>query len=155
VSLQLRSALPIKRLADRDSAWPGDGVLATGAFSSLLWVHGPILFRGHLTPLLLCILALPIIGGMLTPEESAYSALIFGLGSYPPLNDVPPTPIALVPFLRICAGGRSAMVVPTATVDLLVPFGSPLGHRSSRRRPAISTRPRRRVSGNRKPGSLD
>jgi hypothetical protein len=105
VSLQLRSALPFKRLAERDSAWPGDGVLATGAFSSLLWVHGPILFRGHLTPLLLCILALPIIGGMLTPEESAYSALIFGLGSYPPLNDVPPTPIALVPFLRICAGG--------------------------------------------------
>jgi hypothetical protein len=63
-------------------------------------VHGPVLFRGHLTPLLLCLIALPIIGGILTPEKPTYSTLIFGLGSYPPLNDVPPIPVALVPFLR-------------------------------------------------------
>lgn len=100
MSLQLRSPLSFKRLVDRDSAWPGNGVLATGAFSSLLWVHGPVLFRGHLTPLLLCLIALPIIGGILTPEKPVSSTLIFGLGSYPPLNDVPPIPIALVPFLR-------------------------------------------------------
>ena len=100
MSLQLTVSLACKRLIELATAWPLSGVLATGAFSSLLWVRDPNLFRGHLTPLLLCIIALPIVGGILTPEKPAYSVVVFAVGSYPPLNDVPPIPIALMPFLR-------------------------------------------------------
>ena len=93
-------SLRCKRLIELATVWPLTGVLATGVFSSLLWVRGPDLFRGHLTLLVLCIVALPIIGGLLTPEKPAYSVIVFAVGSYPPLNDVPPIPIAVVPFLR-------------------------------------------------------
>ena len=99
MSFQLTVSLACKRLIELATAWPLSGVLATGAFSSLLWVRAD-LFRGHLTLFLLCIIALPIIGGILTPEKPAYSVVVFAVGSYPPLNDVPPIPIALVPFLR-------------------------------------------------------
>jgi len=49
--------------------------------------------------LLICLIALPIIGGILTPERPAYTVVVFAFGSYPPLNDVPPIPAGLAPFV--------------------------------------------------------
>jgi hypothetical protein len=78
--------------------WPLWGVLIAGALSSFLWVSGAQLFNGHLTPVLGCIIAVPIIGGILTPERPAYTVVVFAVGSVPPLNDMPPIPIGLWPF---------------------------------------------------------
>jgi hypothetical protein len=78
--------------------WPLWGVLLSGALSSLLWVRGPELFKGHPLFLLACVVALPIVGGMSTPEHPFFTVTIFAVGSYPPLNDVPPIPVGLLPF---------------------------------------------------------
>ena len=78
--------------------WSLWGVLLSGTISSLLFEHGSEIFREHLTTLIVCLMVLPVIGGMLTPERPAYTVLVFAIGSVPPLNDIPPIPIGLWPF---------------------------------------------------------
>jgi hypothetical protein len=73
-------------------AWRLWGVLAAGVLSSLLWVRGPDLFRGHPWAFLSCLIAAPIAGGILTPEKPKYTVIVFAVGSYPALNDMGPTP---------------------------------------------------------------
>ncbi len=81
--------------------WPLWGVLLTAVASSLLWERGGDIFKEHHIWLPLFLLALPIAGGILIPEKPAYTVVIFALGSFPPLSDMPAIPIGLVPFLWI------------------------------------------------------
>jgi hypothetical protein len=81
--------------------WPLWGVLTTGATAPLLVEHGSELFQGHSLLLVLLLLSLPVIGGILTPEKPEFTIVIFAVGSVPPLNDIPPIPIGLWPFLWI------------------------------------------------------
>jgi len=50
---------------------------------------------------LACLLALPVIGGALTPREPVNTVLVFLGGSVPALDDMTPVPIGLWPFLYI------------------------------------------------------
>ena len=96
----LPGVISVRRLIKLAMSWPIRGVLITGGLSCLVWVRGAYLFGGHIAPILLFIIALPIIGGMLTPEKPGYTVVVFAIGSYLPLNDVPPIPIGLLPFFR-------------------------------------------------------
>ena len=82
--------------------WPCWGVLVTGTLSSLAWVRGPYVFRGHLWPTLAGIIVLPVVGGFLTPEKPAYTVIVFASTSCVPLNDIPPIPVAWWPLLYLC-----------------------------------------------------
>ena len=81
--------------------WPLWGVLITGATAPLLVEHGSELFQGHSLLLVLLLLSLPFIGGILTPEKPEFTIVIFAVGTVPPLDDIPPIPIGLWPFLWI------------------------------------------------------
>jgi hypothetical protein len=76
------------------------GVLLSGIANALLWEH-PEIFKGHGAPLLFCLIALPVIGGILTPEKPAYTGLIFVVGSVPPWFDIPSIPIGVWPLAFI------------------------------------------------------
>jgi hypothetical protein len=103
-------------------------VLLTGLVSSLLWEHGGEVFRGHINTLLLCLFVLPLIGGLLTPEKPAYTAIVFAVGSYPPLDDIGPMPIGLWPFWSIytvLSGGYHPATWHTAMVELSLMIAIP------------------------------
>jgi hypothetical protein len=79
------------------------GVLLAGLSSGMLWEHGGDVFGEHLSLLLVCLIALPVIGGFLTPERPEYTVIVFAVGSFPPLPDMGPLPIGLWPFLWVFA----------------------------------------------------
>ena len=95
--------LPFTNAFARALRWPLWGVLVSGTASSLLWEHGADLFSGHPAWLLLFLIGLPIIGGILTPDRPTYTIVIFAIGSFPPLSDIPPYPIGL--WLLNCIRG--------------------------------------------------
>jgi hypothetical protein len=76
-------------------------VFLTGLSSGLLWEHGGEVFRGHLIALLFCLISLPVIGGILTPARPAFTAMVFAVGSFPPVTDITPIPIGLWPFVFV------------------------------------------------------
>ena len=101
--------------------WPLWGVLLNSTASALLFEHGGEMFIGHSTTLLLWLIGLPIIAGFLTPEKPPYTALVFAVGCVPPLNDMPPVPIGLWPFLwifRILSHGPRLAAWATASAQL-------------------------------------
>ncbi|MBY0506086.1 MAG: hypothetical protein K2X03_19375 [Bryobacteraceae bacterium] len=96
--------------------WRLWGVLFSGTLNALLFEHGGEAFRGHLIALVACLIVLPVIGGMLTPEKPAYTVVVFAVGSVPPWTDIPPIPIGLWPFL-FAEGSRpvSWLILPAIT----------------------------------------
>ena len=112
-----QTGVPLRYLANRNCRklveqafhWRLWGVLFTGASSSLLFEHGGGIFQTHGTLLLRCLVVLPVMGGVLTPEKPAYTVVVFAVGSVPPLNDIPPIPIGLWPLLQFgaqCVGPK-------------------------------------------------
>ena len=85
--------------------WPLWGVLLTGAVSSLLCVRASELLTGRLALLVTLLIALPIIGGALSPEKPAYTVAVFGISSFSLptglLTDIPPIPIGLWPLVWV------------------------------------------------------
>lgn len=86
------------QLAKRVLRWPLWGVALSGVSSALLWEHRGEILKEHTTLLLFGLLALPLIGGILTPQRPAYTVVVFAVGSFPPLNDIPPVPIGIWPL---------------------------------------------------------
>src|SRR5260370_40512832 len=88
--------------------WQLCGVLISGTVSTLLWEHGFSLFS--LTPVLLGLTALPVIGGCLTPEKPPYTIIVFAVGSILPfINDMPAVPMGYWPvgWIRVVLRGNS------------------------------------------------
>ena len=102
--------------------WPLWGVLLTGLFSALLWEHGGNILSEHLGLLLTCLIALPLIGGVLTPEKPLYTIIVFAAGSFPPLPDANPTPIGLWPFMWALSDPKpaDAIVFPCVILAAVV-----------------------------------
>lgn len=72
----------VKRIVRRLRRWPLWGVLLTAIGGALLWERGEDLFHGF--PLLIPLVAwvaLPVIGGFVTPEKPAYTVAVFAVGS--------------------------------------------------------------------------
>jgi hypothetical protein len=100
--------------------WPLWGVLLTGLFSALLWEHGgDVLLNQHLGLLLICLIALPLIGGVSTPEKPHYTVIIFAAGSFPPLPDANSIPIGLWPFLWVLGGAHREGLLGISLVVLV------------------------------------
>ncbi len=95
---RVSGGLAIKRIY----SWRLWCVLLCGVTNVLLYERGRELFQGHVVPLLLCLVVLPMIGGFLTPEEPLFTAVVFASGSVPPLPHMPPISIVLWPFYWIC-----------------------------------------------------
>lgn len=91
----MRIKLP--RAVRRAAHWDLWGVLLCGIASALLWEHGFGRFRAHF--LLPGLVALPVIGGCLTPEKPWYTVIVFAIGSVPIFgSDFRPVPIGYWPI---------------------------------------------------------
>ncbi len=83
-------------------AWPLRGVLLCGMANALLCERGGDLFPRSLFPILVCVFALPVIAGFLTPERPLFTVFVFAFSSgIPFVNDMPPIVIGLWPFYWI------------------------------------------------------
>jgi len=95
----------LRRQILRIRTWPLSGVLLCGVANVLLFERGGNFFQGHGYILLMCLVALPIVGGLVTSEKPFFTAAILALGSFPPLNDMRPISIVLMPFYGIGTAG--------------------------------------------------
>ena len=70
--------------------------------NALVWERGDDLFRGSLSLILLCIFALPLVAGFLTPERPLFTVFVFAFsGGLPLVTDMPAIVIGLWPFYSI------------------------------------------------------
>jgi hypothetical protein len=95
----------LRREILRIRTWPLSGVLLCGVANVLLFERGGNFFQGHGYIFLTCLIALPIVGGLVTSEKPFFTAAVLALGSVPPLNDMPPMSIVMWPFYELENGG--------------------------------------------------
>jgi hypothetical protein len=80
---------------DRIGSWRLWGVVVCGLANVLLYERGGDFFTGHIALFVVCLLAVPIAAGFVTPEKPFFTVTILTLGSVPPLNAIS---IVLWPF---------------------------------------------------------